>query len=159
MLVPPATAEDSLIGIYEELASPTIFEPRGIVVRVEDVANDDGKIIIIAFEDARTFSSFGVLGAAGSASISAETGSVEHRFEMLTQGPYAIFSFHDENNDATLNTKNGIPTEGFAYSEEKTLTIAEKIDGAPVRGVQNPPSFSEAVVSGKHITVKVQYPK
>jgi uncharacterized protein (DUF2141 family) len=159
MLTLPATADDSLIGIYEELSSPTIFEPRGIAVRVEGIASDTGKIIIIAFEDARTFSSFGVLGAAGSASISAETGSIEHRFEMLTQGPYAVFSFHDENNDATLNTENGNPTEGFAYSKESTSVAGEEIAGGLIKGLESPPSFSEAVVSGKHISVKIQYPE
>lgn len=55
-------------------------------------------------------------------------------FEKLPKGDYAIAAYHDENNNGRLDTNFiGIPTEGFAFSNNPRTTMG-------------PPSFAEAKV-------------
>jgi uncharacterized protein (DUF2141 family) len=56
-------------------------------------------------------------------------------FEKLPKGDYSIAAYHDENNNGRLDTNLvGIPTEGFAFSNNP-------------RTLMGPPSFAEATVS------------
>ena len=53
--------------------------------------------------------------------VPANRGSV--RFDGLPQGSYAITAMHDENGDGSLNTFLGVPREGFAFSNNPTVTF------------------------------------
>lgn len=56
-------------------------------------------------------------------------------FEKLPKGDYAIAAYHDENNNGRLDTNLiGIPTEGFAFSNNPRATM-------------RPPTFAEAKVT------------
>jgi uncharacterized protein (DUF2141 family) len=71
-------------------------------------------------------------------------------FENLPFGEYAVYSFHDENNDKKLNTTwYGKPTEGVAVSNNAKGSIA------------GPPSFEAAKLDFKRqlevLTIKMNY--
>jgi uncharacterized protein (DUF2141 family) len=64
-------------------------------------------------------------------------------FEKLPKGDYAIAAYHDENNNGRLDANLiGIPTEGFAFSNNPRTTMG-------------PPSFAEAKVIVHHKRVQV----
>ncbi|MGY2133199.1 DUF2141 domain-containing protein [Hymenobacter sp. HD11105] len=64
-------------------------------------------------------------------------------FEKLPKGDYAIAAYHDENNNGRLDTNLiGIPTEGYAFSNNPRTTMG-------------PPSFAEAKVMVHHKRVQI----
>ena len=75
--------------------------------------------------------------------MQATTGTMNVPFEKLTDGPYAIALFHDENEDYDLNLENGQPIEGYGTS------------GA--RGMYDDPGFQQALVKPGDVTVQMYY--
>ena len=73
---------------------------------------------------------------------------VELDFGRVPPGRYAISLFHDENGNGKLDTRLGIPREGYGFSRD-----------APVR--LGPPSFRAAAFpverSGQHQTIRMRY--
>lgn len=70
------------------------------------------------------------------------------RFDGLPAGRYAIALFHDENGNGRLDTRFGMPTEGFGFSNNPRISFG-------------PPRFAAArfTIGGASVaeTVRVRY--
>ncbi|MEO6580765.1 MAG: DUF2141 domain-containing protein [Sphingomicrobium sp.] len=76
------------------------------------------------------------------ATVRASLSPVRYEFHSVPSGVYAVSAFHDANQDGTLNTTFGIPTEGFAFSRNPPMHMrAPHFDEAafPSNGVQLAP--------------------
>ena len=135
--------EESLLDIFEEINSESLSEASGLRLRIEGVANNLGRIVVIVFDNARAYANYDSTQAVGYAVIKASKGSLEKSFPELTEGPYAIFLFHDENNDYELNTKRGFPIEAYGYSGASDRTTV--------------PSFEKAAIAFDVATVELVY--
>jgi uncharacterized protein (DUF2141 family) len=56
-----------------------------------------------------------------SAIIKSENKRVIWEIKILPSGNYAIKAFHDEGQDDEINTKFGIPSEGFGFSNNPNI--------------------------------------
>lgn len=115
----------------------------GVNLTIEGVRNANGSIIILVFDDAAAFERLNYRNAVALAEIDAAPGNVGHTFDQLTDGPYAIFLFHDENGDDDLNIEGGRFLEGVGAS------------GAPNRG--DNPDFPQASFLPGDITIQLHY--
>lgn len=116
---------------------------NGLTLTVENVRNDRGSIIVLVFDDARAFDRLDYLNVADYAEVRARTGRLQVSFPNLTEGPYAVFLFHDENQDQDVNSRNDRLLEGIGAT------------GAPNR--DDYPSFDEAAVPAGPATVILHY--
>ncbi len=89
----------------------------GLVVTLHGVRDDNGQIVVMAFDNAAAFDALDYESAAGYIALPASTSPQRVDFPDLNRNYYAIVAFHDENNDFVLNTdENWIPQEGYAIS-------------------------------------------
>jgi len=123
------------------LPLPTMAE--GIVLTVEGLRNDRGKVLVAVFDQARAFNRLQFERAVDIAEIPARKGQVRHHFAGLNAGPYAIFLFHDENGDEDLNHQGNRLLEGLGATGVRT----------PV----DDPDFAQAAVSPGPVTVLIHY--
>lgn len=117
--------------------------PAGLTLQVTDIRNDQGKIIVLVFDDATAFQSDDVNKAVAFQEVNAAQGTLEIAFADLTEGPYAISLFHDENGDYDFNMVGGYPLEGYGMS------------GAS--GPLDEPDFQKAAVTPGTVTIRVFY--
>ena len=118
-------------------------QASGIELTVEGVRSAKGKILAVVFDNAEAYKKLDYTKAVDYAEIAARKGIVKHKFKRLTEGPYAIFLFHDENGDQDLNMERNIPTEGFGVSGTNST--------------EDNPSFSEASITSRSATIRVFY--
>ncbi|MBQ4814534.1 hypothetical protein A7985_25115 [Pseudoalteromonas luteoviolacea] len=99
---------------------------------INDINAQPGKIYIEMYKGEQPYMS----GDAYTASIvKAQQGTVSTQFSNLEPGAYAIRLFHDENNNAQLDTNLfGIPTEGVGFSNNATMQFG-------------PPSYQEMTIT------------
>ena len=135
--------EGSLIELYGGVENAPAEKLSGLNLHVNGIANANGKIVALVFDDARAYLAYDHTQAVGSATLDAKSGSLDTHFPELTAGPYAVFLFHDENGDFELNLKRGFPLEGYAYSGASDPT-----------GV---PSFEQAAIDSDEIAVELVY--
>ena len=135
--------EESLLDIFEEINSESLLEASGLHLRIEGIANNLGRIVVLVFDNARAYADYDSTQAVGYAVIKASKGSLDKNFPELTEGPYAIFLFHDENNDFELNSKRGFPMEAYGYSGASDRTTV--------------PSFDRAAIASDEATVELVY--
>jgi uncharacterized protein (DUF2141 family) len=65
------------------------------------------------------------------ASIPAAPGAASYTFKNLSPGKYAVFVYHDENNNGKLDTNLfGVPKEGFGFSNNLKLLRQPKFEEA-----------------------------
>jgi uncharacterized protein (DUF2141 family) len=80
--------------------------------------------------------------------LTVPAGTTVLRFADLPPGTYAIALFHDENGNGRLDTRFGVPTEGFGFSNNPRILFG-------------PPSFATArfAVGGTPVavTVRIRY--
>jgi uncharacterized protein (DUF2141 family) len=114
-----------------------------LVVTVEGVRNESGKIIIVVFQDEVSYSTYDYEAAAGYAEIAATTEPLIHTFSELNDGPYAVVLFHDENNDNQLNMSGQYPVEGYGTS------------GA--NGPYDEPNFEQASFPAGDVVIEAYY--
>ncbi|MGB0661887.1 MAG: DUF2141 domain-containing protein [Mangrovicoccus sp.] len=125
------------------LAFASTASAQGVILTVENVRSDRGTVIVLAFDKERHFNTLNYMRAVDYADVPARTGRMTVRLPRLTEGPYAIFLFHDENGDQDLNFQG------------ETL-----LEGAGATGAPNPddmPSFKEASVFPGDVTVIMHY--
>ncbi len=115
----------------------------GLTLQVTDIRNDKGKIIVLVFDDAAAFQSDDVNKAVAYQEVNAAQGTLEIDFANLTEGPYAVSLFHDENGDYDFNMVDGYPLEGYGIS------------GAS--GPLDEPDFQKAAVTLGTVTIRVFY--
>lgn len=122
-------------------ASPFVLVPfaaaRGstggtLNVAVEGIRSDRGRIRIAIWSTSEAFAK-GELALSTDDAV-ARTGGVAFAFQGLQPGPYALASYHDEDDDVTFDrTWIGLPAEGLGFSNGAWIEFG-------------PPSFDEAMV-------------
>ena len=115
-----------------------------LVVQIEGVRNTNGKIVIVVFDDNKTFQNYDVTQSAGYREVDAET-KLTVSFPNLKAGPYVVSVFHDENGNQGLDYQGETPLEGYATS-----------------GATDPsatPSFEEAAIKPGVVSIKLNYLK
>lgn len=133
-------------ALYSLLTTLSLTSPAlaaGLSLTVEGLRSGRGKVIVIVFDNARAFDTLDIERAVDIAAIPARQGQVQHTFAKLTEGPYAIFLFHDENGDEDLNATETNLLEGVGAS------------GAPNRN--DDPNFAAASVWPGSVVVRVHY--
>ena len=128
-----------LLGLT--LASPALSQ--GLDVKIEGIRNAKGKVLIFVFDNRRAFENLNVWKAVDFAQVSAQKGTVHHEFKNMTKGPYAIFLFHDENDDQDLNATNTQLLEGLGAT------------GAP--NPEDDPDFAAASAWPGNVQVHMHY--
>ncbi len=126
----------ALVAAASGLAAPIAVaqgkESSTLNVAVQGVRNDHGRIRIALWStpDAFTKAEFALVKD----SAIARVGEVFFSFDGLQPGPYALASYHDEDNDVTFDrTWIGLPDEGLGFSNGAWIEFG-------------PPSFEEAKV-------------
>ena len=125
-----------------EQASPT--SATGLIVEIHDVRSGNGELLVVVFDSQSAYNNYDYSAAAGLEEVAADSRLVLVSFESLREGPYAVFIFHDENDDDDLNMNGDYPLEGYGTS------------GA--RNWWHEPSFAEAASDAGKIRVKMYYP-
>ena len=91
-------------------------EAASLNIRITNVRNADGHVLLLIFNDADGFPNKSGK-AIDSARIRARNGGVSHVVPNLSPGRYAVTVIHDENDNIKLDTNLfGIPKEGWGTS-------------------------------------------
>ena len=100
-------------------------------VSIDHVNNDKGMILAQIFTGQDNYKK-GI--AQGNVMVPAKTGKATLSFENLEAGEYVVRMFHDENNNQKMDSNAfGMPTEGYAFSNEAI-------------GNMGPPKYKDMVV-------------
>ena len=101
-------------------------------VTVDGIRSDRGRIRIAIWSTPEGFTKRN--RALASDNVIAKVGEVVFSFPDLRPGPYALASYHDEDDDVTFDqTWIGLPAEGLGFSNGAWIEFG-------------PPSFKEAMV-------------
>ena len=121
-------AEDSLLDLYNETQKPVraapaapgqtpeFLLPTEVTLEVRGVSSDEGKVVVVLFDNDITFRAMGGGDAVGFIEAPAKRGTLALTIQAIGDAPYAAFVYHDKNEDSQLNMDRGIPTEGYGYS-------------------------------------------
>lgn len=115
----------------------------GLSLTINGVRNTDGRVIVMVFDKQATYDAHDYENTAGYIELSATFGKMSHTFVDLTEGPYVVSLFHDENSDYEFNMSGENPLEGYSTS------------GAT--GPYDIPSFKKASVMPGDVTVSIYY--
>jgi uncharacterized protein (DUF2141 family) len=128
------------------LADPTPFTTGGATVTVDVSAlrNTKGMLRACLTTKAATFPECDKDPQSLRLSVPAGNGPVLV-FRHVPAGIYAVSLFHDENGNNRLDTRMGIPSEGYGFSRDAAVKFG-------------PPKFDAAkvTVAGTDITLKIQ---
>jgi len=148
-------AQESLLDLYSNTQNTPpprarqsqnenqLYEVYQVEVEVIGVSNNRGVIHISLFDREDSFVSMSPEGVVGYIQVDATKGKIKGTITAVGEPPYAVFAYHDENNDERLNMRAGRPQEGYGYSGA--------ID--PYR----PPRFVKAAIVTKTGTVRLTY--
>lgn len=117
--------------------------PAALQVTINGVRNDSGKILVFVFDTKAAYDAYDYTQAVGYAELDASTEPITHTFADLTDGPYAIGLFHDENANQDFDMQGQLPTEGYGTS------------GAS--NAYDEPSFRKASVEAGPVSIQVHY--
>lgn len=115
-----------------------------LLINVAGIADNRGKIILLAYDDEQAFNTGDVSAAVGHVEVAAKSGSVEVELPAYGVGPFAIFALHDADNDDELTVENGRPLEGYG--------VSGGLD--PYSRAQN---FARAASVQREVTVRIVY--
>jgi len=122
---------------------PSFGLSQTLDLTVSGIRNANGNIIVILFDEQYPFDNLLVEQAAAFAEFPAAPGKITHRLTGLGQGPFAIFLFHDENEDEDIN-----------FSGNRLL---EGIGASGAHRIEDEPTFTEAAVDAGPVNVQVFY--
>ena len=134
-MFPPALARILSTALAQETSC--------LSVTLDGVRSDKGVLVLALFDREQAYLDNGPEVAL--VKVPAATGRVEARFCGLAPGRYVLSTFHDEDNDNTLDMRLGIPLEGFAFGTNPPLLAGK-------------PRFDDIVfqVSGAQVTQSVR---
>ena len=115
----------------------------GLNVTVDGVRNNKGSVVVLVFDSEDAYNRLDWQNAVQYAELPSRTGRLSHAFPDLTQGPYAVLVFHDENGDQDLNFRGNRVLEGVGASGSATSTWS--------------PTFAQAAVEPGNVTVRIFY--
>ena len=136
------TVSDELLEIFQD--SPVDDNAGGIsgadraiqkdnlTLNIKRVRNDKGTVIVLIYDDPDAYAAGDYQQAVGFDEVEAAPGTVQIEFPYLTDGPYAVFVYHDENADSKFAMTAGYPEEGYGYSNSYGAFEAPKFDTAAV---------------------------
>jgi uncharacterized protein (DUF2141 family) len=118
-----------------------------VTAHITGLRNSDGQVLCALFKGPKGFPNAEHATQGGTGKLAG--GKATCRFSGLRSGRYAVAILHDEDADGEMDTVLGIPTEGFAFSNNAKPSLF------------GPPSFDEAAfqVAGdaKRIGVRMLY--
>ena len=92
-------------------------------IHIKDIKNQKGQLFIALHDIPSAFPSNQAKALQATKIILKDSYSqrenkdeLTHTFKKISPGTYAIACYHDENNNAKLDTFLGIPKEGYAFS-------------------------------------------
>ncbi len=88
----------------------------GLRVEIQGVRNAKGHVIVTVYDNAEALARYDDEDYADYARVPAAEGTVVADFPALTQGPYAVAIFHDENEDLEFGMDGYTALEGFGTS-------------------------------------------
>lgn len=113
-------------------------------VTVEGVRNDQGVVIVAVFNREQAYQSNGPTVA--QAHVPASTGKVVTRLCGLYSGAHVVSTFHDEDQDDSLDMRLGVPIEGFGFSGAPPLLAGKpKFDAISFQVIAPGPDRGETV--------------
>ncbi|MGO1120977.1 DUF2141 domain-containing protein [Rhodovibrionaceae bacterium A322] len=132
-------------NLAPEAAQAGLEVPPGtsLEVTLTGVRNATGNLIVLVYDDRSAFNSYDPDGAVGYREVPARFGDVTIAFAELTEGPYAIAAFHDEDGNQDLTMAGDWPVEGYATSGAK-----DEYDL---------PTFSSAAIAQGKISIPLFY--
>lgn len=121
-----------LILMFVMLFSCTTFSnAASLTVTIDNIESDSGEIYVQIFKGMENYQNN---VAEDQTILAAKKGTNQLIFNNLTSGEYVVRLFHDQNNNQTFDQDiNGIPMEGYAFSNE-------------AMGMFGPPSYRDMVV-------------
>ena len=99
-------------------------------VQLDGIRSAKGKVIVSLFSQSKAFAAADMNQAKVLTIQQAIQGSMRFRFSNLSVGEYALIVHHDENDDGRLNEKEGIPLEGYGFSQGLGKQAAPSFDVA-----------------------------
>lgn len=102
--------------VHDERARALLEALAIVTVTVDGVRDAAGSVRVLAFADAGAWEAFDATRAVGYGSSAAQPGSVTVTLRAVDAGPYALFVFHDADDDETLDRRGGLPLEAWGYS-------------------------------------------
>ncbi|MEQ9059676.1 MAG: DUF2141 domain-containing protein [Gammaproteobacteria bacterium] len=115
-----------------------------VSVTIDGVRDARGSVRVLAFADAAAWDAFDLAQASGYGTAPAQAGSVTITLRAADAGPYAVFAFHDADDDEELDRRAGRPHEGYGYSGAIDPWL--------------PPPFARAATVGTDGHVRLNYP-
>ena len=128
-----ATADEDQVKSSEAVMDPTV---EGLEIIITGIRGDKGKIIVAVFDEARAYETYNYNRAVEYGEFSAKQnmqGMAKISFPELSQGPYVVSFFHDENNDDDFNMDGEWPLEGYGTSGAEDAYDEPGFDRAAVR--------------------------
>jgi len=123
-----------IITISLSVSSQTQFKKGNLKVVVTNLKSKTGQVGFFLFNSADGFPSH-TEKALLSGYVKVASSSAEYTFTNLTTGTYAVYVFHDEDNNKKLNTNFiGMPKEGIGVSNN-------------AKGHFGPPKYNDAKIN------------
>ena len=123
----------------------TLTQPNhgGLHVLISGTRNSTGNIVITVYDNADAYSRYDDEDIAAYTVVPASTDTMTIEFPGLTEGPYAVTIFHDEDSDAQFDMDGDYPVEGYGTS------------GA--RGAYDEPPFDRAAALPGAVLINMFY--
>lgn len=119
-------------------------EHQGLTLEITDIQPGEGQVWVMIFDDKAAWKRFDTEQLAAYREFDATQQQVEIQFESLTNGPYAIALWHDEDGERDFDISGGYPMEGYGTSGAR-----DAYDEVP---------FSRAAMAPGRVRVKMYYP-
>ena len=127
----------------EPVGPVTDVTHNGLMVEVSGVRNAKGQIVVTIYDNAEALARYDDEDYVDYKLMPAAEGTLIADFPALTEGPYAVSVFHDENSDLKFGIYGYTPLEGYGTS------------GAA--GPYDEPPFDRAAVSPGKVRVEMYY--
>ncbi|MGB5941985.1 MAG: DUF2141 domain-containing protein [Leeuwenhoekiella sp.] len=103
----------NLLFLFLTLSTITAFSQQSVTVTINNVTNDDGKVVFGLYDE----NTFMKAAPVKSAEVTVEKGKVQAVFDSVAPGNYAILCYHDVNENGKMDFQsNGMPLENFGAS-------------------------------------------
>lgn len=139
----PVTAQQNPIDTATLSEAVSETESSGLQISIAGVRNASGRVLIMVFDDAISYSSYDYEGAVAYQELPAQKGELRVNFPSLSRGAYAVSVVHDENGDYELNTVQEYPVEGYGTSNARS----------PYEEL----SFRQAAISSAEVSIRMMY--
>lgn len=110
---PAAAMEEAAPTPDEVEAVQSADTAKTMPVTISGIRNNSGNIYVVLFDNKAAYDAYDVERAADLKVVSAKSGSVSIEFTGLSDSPYVVSVFHDENGNQDFDMAGGHPAEGY----------------------------------------------